>query len=356
MAAAAVFTAAYIALSQRRKHPKIDLRGKIVLITGGSRGLGLATARQFGSHGCIVAICARDQAELSLAKDDLGKQGIRAYTFVCDVADRNQVQAGVAEIVRQLGPIDILVNNAGIIKVGPFLDMNTEDFEQAMGVMFWGPLYVTQAVLGSMRERGEGSIVNITSIGGKVSVPHLLPYCCAKFAAVALSEGLRTELAPEGIHVTTIVPGLLRTGSHLNARFKGKVSGEYLWFAAGAATPFISINADRAARSIVQATIRGDAERVLSIPGAALNRLHGLAPSLTASLLKLANGFMPAAAGAFKESRTGHRIEAELNSSLWRIATGLGQSAAESLNEIPSVLTRTNAEDAIMKARKMVNQ
>ena len=132
----------------------------------------------------------------------------------------------VAEAAELLGPIDVLVNNAGIITVGPFLEMDVEDFDQAMKVMFWGPLYTTLAVLPAMRARKQGSIVNITSIGGKVSVPHLLPYCCAKFAAVALSEGLRTELMPDGIRVTTIAPGLLRTGSHLNARFKGKQADE----------------------------------------------------------------------------------------------------------------------------------
>ncbi|HVV47434.1 MAG TPA: SDR family oxidoreductase, partial [Bryobacteraceae bacterium] len=191
--------------------------GKIVLITGGSRGLGLAMAREFGSHGATVAICARDEAELKAAQADLARRGVRAHAFPCDISNRDQVFRMIAEATGQLGRIDILVNNAGILKVGPFSQMDVADFEDAMKVMFWGPLYATLAVLPAMRARGEGGIVNITSIGGKVSMPHLLPYSCAKFAAVALSEGLRAELAPSGIRVTTIAPGLLRTGSHLRA-------------------------------------------------------------------------------------------------------------------------------------------
>ena len=186
----------------------------------------------------------------------------------------------VAEAERKLGRIDILVNNAGLIQVGPFSEMTVLDFERTMDVIFWGSLYTTMAVLPSMRERGTGSIVNITSIGGKVSIPHLLPYSCAKFATVALSEGLRTELAPEGIRVTTIVPGLMRTGSHLKAEFKGQHAREYAWFSAGAGTSLVSISAERAARSIVRAAVRGDSEKILSFPAELLGHLHPLFPSL----------------------------------------------------------------------------
>jgi len=335
LAAAMVGGAGYWAFSHLRRRSWIDVRGKVVLITGGSRGLGLATAREFGSRGSIVAICARDEAELNRAHGDLSRRGVQAHTFVCDVTDRNQVSAMVGEILNRLGQIDILVNNAGIIEVAPLSDITIEDFERAMGVMFWGVLHATLSVLPSMRQRGRGSIVNVTSIGGKVSIPHLLPYCCAKFAAVALSEGLRSEVAAWGIRVTTIVPGLMRTGSHLNARFKGKERDEYAWFAMGAATPLVSIASGRAARSILRATIRGQGEKILSVPADVLARLHGLAPGLNGELLKIANYLLPHGEGHSKATRPGHQMEAELESGIWKTITKLGQKAAESLNEIP---------------------
>lgn len=99
-----------------------------------------------------------------------------------------------------------------------------------------------------MRARRRGRIVNITSIGGKVGMPHLLPYTCAKFATVGLSEGLRAELGREGIRVTTIVPGLMRTGSHLKAMFRGQHEQEFTWFSLGASLPLVSMGAERAAR------------------------------------------------------------------------------------------------------------
>jgi len=313
----------------------LDLRGKVVLITGGSRGLGLAMAREFGSRGAIVAICARDDDELHRAQNDLIARGVRLHTFVCDVSDRQQVESMVQELAEQLGPVDVLVNNAGIINVGPFSEMDLEEFGHAMKVMFWAPLYTTLAVLPSMRARNRGSIVNITSIGAKVSVPHLLPYSCAKFAALALSEGLHTELAPDGIRVTTIVPGLLRTGSHLNAEFKGKQAHEYTWFATAAATPLISIGAARAARSIVCATIRGDSEKILSIPADAAARFHGLFPGLTSELLSLVNRMLPTGTQLSGDARPGHHVEAGLNSRMWKLITVLGRNAAKSLNELP---------------------
>jgi NAD(P)-dependent dehydrogenase (short-subunit alcohol dehydrogenase family) len=325
------------ALTRKRRTTLLDLRGKVVLITGGSRGLGLQLAREFGSHGAVIAICARDEAELGRAKDDLTSRGIESHTIVCDVTDPDQIQSMVKETARRLGPIDVLVNNAGIIEVGPVAEMTVADFERAMGVIFWGTLHSTLAVLPSMRERRSGSIVNITSIGGKVAVPHLLPYSCAKFAVVALSEGLRAELAPSGIRVTTIVPGLMRTGSHLQAEFKGKHQLEYAWFSAGAATSLVSISAERAARSIVEATIRGDSEKILSVPADLLARVHALFPELSVEILGLVNRLLPSASkAALSQTRTGADVHGKMNSamvSMWEALIRPGQKAAESLNQ-----------------------
>ena len=120
--------------------------------------------------------------------------------------------------------------------VSPFENLEVADFERAMAVMFWGTLYTTLAVLPSMKARGQGRIVNVTSIGGKVSVPHLLSYSCAKAAAVAFSNGLRNEVRQFGIEVTTIIPGLMRTGSHVNASFKGNHVAEASWFGTAASS------------------------------------------------------------------------------------------------------------------------
>jgi short-subunit dehydrogenase len=170
--------------------------------------------------------------------------------------------------------------------------MRVDDFRNAIDTMFWGVVYPTLAVLPEMQDRRAGRIVTITSIGGKVSVPHLLPYSCAKFAAVGFSEGLRAELSGSGVHVTTIAPGLMRTGSYVNAWFKGDAEREAAWFSLGATLPGISMNAERAARQVVTATKRGESEAILSLPAKLLAAFHGLFPGWTADVLGLANRLM----------------------------------------------------------------
>jgi NAD(P)-dependent dehydrogenase (short-subunit alcohol dehydrogenase family) len=321
------------ALARRRE---ADLRGEVALVTGGSRGLGFLLAEELGRVGCRLAICARDARELDRARGDLALHGYEVLAVPCDVADRAQVEHLVAETTRHFGRVDMLVNNAGIIQAGPVEAMGIDDFQTALDVMYWGTVYPTLAVLPQMRERRRGRIVNVTSIGGKVAVPHLLPYDCAKFAAVGFSEGLRAELAREGIVVTTVAPGLMRTGSHLNALFKGPQDQEYALFAPMASLPFISMDAERAARQIVQAARRGEAERILTLPANLLARFHGLFPGLTADLLGQVNRVLPAAAdGAGGEAIPGRAVQERLHSPVLTALTGWGQSAARRFHQYP---------------------
>ena len=312
-----------------------DLRGQVVLITGGSRGLGLLLAREFAREGCRLVICARDPDELERARADLAGQGAEVLAVPCDVADRAQVDRLVAEATGSFGQVDILVNNAGIIQVGPFETMTYQDFETALGVIFWGVVHPTLAVLPQMRARRSGRIVNVTSIGGKVSMPHLLPYNCAKFAATAFSEGLRAELAGDGISVTTIVPGLMRTGSPVNADFKGQAELEFAWFALSDSLPFLSMDAERAARAIVTATRRGEAERILTLPASLAVRVHGLAPGLTTDLLGVVDRLLPPADGGTTATVRGETARQRLNSPLVDGLIGWTRSAAARFRQYP---------------------
>jgi NAD(P)-dependent dehydrogenase (short-subunit alcohol dehydrogenase family) len=270
-----------------------DLTNRVVLVTGGSRGLGLLLAREFAARGCRIAVCARDTEELDAAARYLRRHGADVLALPCDVGDRAQVADLVEWVTTRFGRIDILVNNASIIQVGPLASMTLEDFEDAMAVNFWGTVYATLEVLPQMRRRGEGRIVNITSIGGKVAVPHLLPYDCAKFATVGFSQGLRAELSRYGISVTTVVPGLMRTGSPVNAFFKGEAEKEFSWFSLGSATPVSAMSAERAARRIVDAAARRDAEITLSWQAKLLRLAHDLFPGTVNDVLGMVNRLLP---------------------------------------------------------------
>lgn len=325
------FTAAAVAKAMAGGGNLRDIHGKTVLVTGGSRGLGLLLAREFARRGARVAICARHADQLHRAEEDLKSRGADVWAGTCDVGDAGQVRQLISDLTAKVGPIDILVNSAGNIQVGPASCMKPEDYEAAMRTIFWGALNTILAVLPEMRARRDGQIVNITSVGGKVSVPHLLPYGCAKFALVALSEGLRAELSQDGIIVTTVVPGLMRTGSHVNAMFKGRQQEEFNWFGLSASLPLISVNAECAARSIVRAVRRGAAEHTITIPAMAIARLQGLFPSGVASLLSLVNRFvLPGSEGGEKEAAAaGRDLPESARRRIFDALMYLGQVAAE---------------------------
>ena len=310
-----------------------ELRGLTVLITGGSRGLGLALAEEFAHAGAKIAICARDEHELVRARQHLERMGVEVCAVVCDVSSREQVQHLVDSVEQQLGPIDILVNNAGAIAVGPLLSQTISDFEEAMNVMFWGTVHPTLAALPQMLAQGRGRVVNITSIGGRVAVPHLLPYCCAKFACVGFSEGLHAELKRFGIRVLTVAPGLMRTGSHLHAQFKGKQRQEFGWFAVSGNNPLTSISAKRAARQIVSAMCANRADLVISWQAKLLAEVHGIAPGLTQEALALVNRLLPDASGA-TDKKPGHESQSKVTRSP---LTALGKWAARRYNQLEEI-------------------
>jgi NAD(P)-dependent dehydrogenase (short-subunit alcohol dehydrogenase family) len=289
--------------------------GKIVLITGGSRGLGLVMARQFCAEGAQVALLARDADQLARARDELADRGGEVMTVSCDLLDRAQIEKAVEEVADHFGGIDVVINNAGIIEVGPLEHMRREDFQRAMNLHFWAPFDLIMQALPYLRRRAGGRIVNIASIGGRMAVPHLAPYCASKFALVGLSDALPAELARDRIDVTTVTPGLMRTGSQGNAKFKGDHLAEYTWFSLSTALPFASISAEHAAARIISACRRGAPS--LTIPLAAHATILGnaLFPNIAGSVMKLINTVLlpPPSGPDGDEARSGWELSPDVD-------------------------------------------
>lgn len=261
---------------------RYSLSGKTVVITGGSRGLGLELARCFANEQASVVLLARDLDELTRAARTLKKSGADVSTVRCNVTDRIEVECAIDAIAQKYGAVDVLVNNAGAIQVGPLSEMTTEDFEAAMDVHFRGPLNTINAVVPLMRKQGGGRITNIVSIGGKIAVPHMAPYSASKFALAGLSDAIRSELRQNHIYVTTVFPGLMRTGSIYQAQFKGRHRAEFNWFSICGSIPILSMHSTRAARKIVRACRRGSAQLIVGVPAKAACLFNAALPRLSA--------------------------------------------------------------------------
>jgi short-subunit dehydrogenase len=264
---------------------------------------------------------------------DLIERGVpegRVFTTVCDVTDINAIRRTVEETITRFGTVDVLINNAGIIQVGPMETMTQADYEEAFAVHFWGPYHFTEAVLPYMRTKKAGRIVHIASIGGLVRFPHMLPYTSSKSALVGYAEGLRAELLKQGIYVTLVCPGLIRTGSPSRAYFKGQNEKEYAWFKLGDSLPGVSQSAEDCAREIVGGLKHGAARVVTSLPAKAMTFAHGVAPDLVVDGLAIVGGLMPDANGRGTERYTGAESETPLTRSS---LTALTNNAARRNNQ-----------------------
>jgi len=316
-----------------KRVPRYSFSGRAVLITGCSRGLGLVLARQLAMQGARLALLARDRGELSRAETQRRDLGAEVLSLPCDITRQEEVNDAVEQVLHRFAGLDVLINNAGIIQVGPLEHMTISDFEQSLAIHLYAPLFCTLAALPAMVRAGQGRIINIASAGGKIAMPHLLPYTAGKFAMVGLSDGLRAELRKNNIRVTTVCPGLMRTGSPRHAVFKGQHRREYAWFAIGDSLPLLSLSAERAAAQILQACRRGDARLVIGLHTKAAILLNELFPGAAAMMTAIANRLLPTPSTRGNgDSHFGHESESALSQS-W--LTKLSQTAAIQNNEVP---------------------
>lgn len=289
------------------------LRGATAIVCGASRGLGRAIAFELARRGVAkIGICARTEHDLDEVASELVRRGVHVCAEACDLSDAEDAERFIGSTYARLGPADVLVTNAGTITVAPSETLSKEDFDEALATIFYTALNPILCAMPAMRHRRKGTIALVTSIGGRIGVPHLAPYCAAKFATLGLAESLRPELAADGVNVLSVVPGLMRTGSHVRAEVKGSHEREYAWFAASATAPILSIDADRAARRIVSAIARGAIEVSFTPEARLAPVVRTLAPGLWAEIMALAARLLPeppAELPRATERREGREIE-----------------------------------------------
>jgi short-subunit dehydrogenase len=309
----------------------------LALVVGGSRGLGYAAAEQLAARGHRLVLVSRNAEDLERAAERLRQGGAEVEVAACDVRDADGIAALVDDVETRVGPVDVLLHVAGVIQVGPFAALSRDDFREAIDIMLWGPINTALVLAPRMTQRGRGRIGVITSVGGIVPAPHLLPYTTAKFGATGFARGLRSELAGTGVTVTTVEPGLMRTGSHLNAQFVGDQPREFAWFSALDNIPLVSMDAERAASQVVDAVLAGRAV-VQPTPMAKLaGRVDALAPRATSFLLATMTRLLPDAPATPSYERVpGHvaqgRMKPAARTTMDALTT-LGRRAAGRLNQ-----------------------
>lgn len=287
---AASCVGAMIAVRRRR----LDLTGRVAIVTGGGRGLGLAVTRALVAEGCQVAICGRDGEVIQAAVKSLRQQGAEVWGSACDAADQTQVARFVHDVIERFGKIDILVNNAGQCYVGPAVELSAEDVRTALRNIFWTHYHPTMAVLPHLRQNRFGRIINITSLSGKVPTPHQAAYVAGKYAATGWSQALAIELRREGIEVSTVTPPPLHNGAPLHAHFNGNRDAEFGWFARVLNSRLTSISAERVARVVVGLTRGRGGERAVGVVAWALARVFAALPNVSSRMLSYVERRMPA--------------------------------------------------------------
>ncbi len=323
--------------------PSTPQAARTAVVMGASRGLGLLVSEELLQRGFTVYGCARDEDELEGAARILAAAvpGGRFVPRICDVRYHDEVTPVVEEVVDDHGGLDVAIHVAGVIQVGHADKVTLGHYHEAVDTMLFGPVHLALASVPHMRDAGYGRIGIVSSVGGLVAVPRLVPYSVAKFGAVGLAEGLYAELSGTGVTVTTVTPGLMRTGGHTHARFVDDAVSDYAWFAPLASLPGLSISAERAARRIVSGVLSGSPTVELTPLTIIGRRVHGLAPATTTRAMGLVSRLLPGPSGRAADPMTeaapavdGSTARERLSSRVVDCLSVLGDRAARRTNEI----------------------
>ena len=265
---------------------RVDLRGRVAVVTGAAKGIGRATALELARSGADLAGCDTDEAALTATLDECRALGARTLAATADVGEAEQLLSFAERVERDLGPTFCLVNNAGVGVSGGFFATEIGDWDWLLRVNLLGTVHGVRAFGPSMRQRGAGRIVNVASASGYCNLPSLTAYGTTKYAVVGLSEALRAELLPSGVMVSVVCPGLVRSSILDTARIRGAADAETQRRALQQVYRRRGHTPESVAKAIVGAAESGRALVPVSFEAWLLYVLKRLAPSAVPWVLK----------------------------------------------------------------------
>ena len=256
-----------------------EIKGKLAIVTGAASGIGRGTALELAKRGARLAISDLDRTGLAETAKRIEALGGQVTTYLLDVADRDAVYAFAQEIETTHGGADIVINNAGVAQIARVDELSYEDFEWVMNIDFWGMVYGTKAFLPQIQKKGEGHIVNVSSIFGIVAVPSQAAYNSAKFAIRGFTEALRHDMKGTRIKVSCVHPGGIKTNIVRNARFLQSTQATAREEAASGFDKMAMTTPEKAGRVIVNGIAKNKERILIGFDAKAIDWLQRLLPA-----------------------------------------------------------------------------
>jgi len=302
----------------KRKKRQFTYQGKVVLVTGGARGLGYIMARQLVEEGAKVIICARDADQLDKAYVLLRNHGEVTYPYVCDITEKENIVQLAYFIKKRFGRLDVLINNTGTITINPIEQLPLNNYKKFIESHLWGPMQLVRVLIPLLSKSREAKIVNIFSVGGKISLAKSQPYDVNEIVHAVFYDNISRVITGKNIKLTAIYPEFKDQDLPVNLKLKGHSEQELAWSKFNESRPLISLYAENVGKQILKTAQIGKKTLTLPFPRELARIVNNINTELNLTLCQLVDHLVPHDSGSSSiisapQNATVHQKKTRLN-------------------------------------------